>query len=138
MLTTKSVLGFLPCTMSLVRDGWPTISTLKVPHELWTMHVCVAFAFPRLLSQRPSEELIIPTPTLDDDYAAYVLARELGKPENITKFLLERAMRAPFTLFNDATGFMEARNADGTWAGEDSGWTEGLFALQPILSILRC
>jgi len=86
----------------------------------------------------PSEGLIIPTPTLDDDYAAYVLARELDKPENITKFLLERAMRAPFTLFNDATGFMEARNADGTWAGEDSGWTEGLFALQPIPSILRC
>jgi len=31
----------------------------------------------------------------------------------------------PFTLFNDATGFMEARNADGSWAGEDNGWTEG-------------
>ncbi|PPQ88893.1 hypothetical protein CVT25_009128 [Psilocybe cyanescens] len=66
--------------------------------------------------------------TLDyayDDYAAYVLARELGKPENVTNFLLERSMRAPFTLFNDATGFMEARNADGSWAGEDNGWTEG-------------
>ncbi|KIM42607.1 glycoside hydrolase family 92 protein [Hebeloma cylindrosporum] len=66
--------------------------------------------------------------TLDyayDDYAAYVLARELGKPENVTSFLLERAMRAPFLLFNDATGFMEARNADGSWAGEDNGWTEG-------------
>ncbi|KAH9483275.1 putative glycosidase [Psilocybe cubensis] len=66
--------------------------------------------------------------TLDyayDDYAAYVLARELGKPENVTNFLLERAMRAPFTLFNDATGFMEARNADGSWAGDDNGWTEG-------------
>jgi len=62
---------------------------------------------------------------LDDDYAAYVLARELGKPENVTSFLLERAMRAPFSLFNDATGFMEARNADGSWAGEDNGWTEG-------------
>ena len=62
---------------------------------------------------------------LDDDYAAYVLARELGKPENVTSFLLERAMRAPFLLFNDATGFMEARNADGSWAGEDNGWTEG-------------
>jgi putative alpha-1,2-mannosidase len=34
-------------------------------------------------------------------------------------------MRAPFLLFNDATGFMEARNADGSWAGEDNGWTEG-------------
>ncbi|KAF8905739.1 glycosyl hydrolase family 92-domain-containing protein [Gymnopilus junonius] len=66
--------------------------------------------------------------TLDyayDDYAAYVLARELGKPENITNFLLKRSMAAPFTLYNDATGFMEARNADGSWAGEDNGWTEG-------------
>ncbi|KAF9567664.1 glycoside hydrolase family 92 protein [Agrocybe pediades] len=66
--------------------------------------------------------------TLDyayDDYAAYVLARQLGKPKNVTDFLLERSMRAPFTLFNDATGFMEARNADGSWAGEDNGWTEG-------------
>lgn len=63
--------------------------------------------------------------TPDDDYAAYVLARELGQPENVTSFLLERAMRAPFLLFNDATGFMEARNADGSWAGEDNGWTEG-------------
>ncbi|TFK34481.1 glycoside hydrolase family 92 protein [Crucibulum laeve] len=66
--------------------------------------------------------------TLDyayDDYAAYVLARELGKPANVTNFLLERSLRASFTLFNDETGFMEARNADGSWAGEDRGWTEG-------------
>jgi Glycosyl hydrolase family 92 len=35
-------------------------------------------------------------------------------------------MRAPFTLYNDETGFMEARNADGSWAGEDRGWTEGM------------
>ncbi|KAJ3492674.1 hypothetical protein NLJ89_g11184 [Agrocybe chaxingu] len=66
--------------------------------------------------------------TLDyayDDYAAYVLARELGRPETVTRFLLERALRAAFALFNDATGFMEARNADGSWAGEGSGWTEG-------------
>jgi putative alpha-1,2-mannosidase len=34
-------------------------------------------------------------------------------------------MSASFTLFNDETGFMEARNADGSWAGEDEGWTEG-------------
>ncbi|KAG5652187.1 hypothetical protein H0H81_005986 [Sphagnurus paluster] len=66
--------------------------------------------------------------TLDyayDDYAAYKLAVALGKPEEITSFLLERSLRAPFTLFNSDTGFMEARNADGSWAGEDNGWTEG-------------
>ncbi|KAG5341393.1 hypothetical protein C0989_010922 [Termitomyces sp. Mn162] len=66
--------------------------------------------------------------TLDyayDDYAAYKLASALGKPSNIMDFLLERSLRAPFTIFNPDTGFMEARNADGTWAGEDHGWTEG-------------
>ena len=36
-------------------------------------------------------------------------------------------MRTPFTLFNPDTGFMEARNEDGSWAGEDRGWTEGVF-----------
>jgi len=70
-----------------------------------------------------------PVPTflflLDDDYAAHVLAKELGKPE--ANFLLERSQRAPFTLWNEKTGFFEARNADDTWAGEDRGWTEGKF-----------
>ncbi|GLB33162.1 putative glycosyl hydrolase family 92 [Lyophyllum shimeji] len=66
--------------------------------------------------------------TLDyayDDYAAYKLAHALGKPESITNLLLQRSMNAPFTLFNNATGFMEARNANGSWAGEKRGWTEG-------------
>jgi len=66
--------------------------------------------------------------TLDyayDDYAAYKLAVALGKPDNLTNFLLERSLKAPFTIFNANTGFMEARNADGSWAGEDAGWTEG-------------
>jgi putative alpha-1,2-mannosidase len=34
-------------------------------------------------------------------------------------------MVVPGALFNNATGFMEARNANGTWAGPDNGWTEG-------------
>lgn len=66
--------------------------------------------------------------TLDyayDDYAAYKLGVALGKPHNVTSFLLERAMRAPFTIFNIDTGFMEARNENGNWAGADRGWTEG-------------
>lgn len=62
----------------------------------------------------------------DDDYAAYILALHLGKPENITDFLYARAMRAPFLIYNNATGFMEARNANGSWAGPDNGWTEGM------------
>ncbi|KAJ3553633.1 hypothetical protein NP233_g12601 [Leucocoprinus birnbaumii] len=52
-------------------------------------------------------------------------AKILGKPENITSFLLDRSRRASFTLYNNNTNFMEARNADGSWAGPDSGWTEG-------------
>lgn len=61
----------------------------------------------------------------DDDYALYRLAAALGKPAHIVTALHDRAMTAPFTLFNNATGFMEARNADGSWAGPDAGWTEG-------------
>lgn len=40
-------------------------------------------------------------------------------------FFRERAMNNPFTIFNYETGFMEARNASGAWAGPDNGWTEG-------------
>lgn len=28
-------------------------------------------------------------------------------------------------MWNAETGFMESRNSDGSWAGEDEGWTEG-------------
>ncbi|KAG6896377.1 hypothetical protein C0992_008697 [Termitomyces sp. T32_za158] len=76
--------------------------------------------------------------TLDyayDDYAAYKLASALGKPSNVTDFLLERSLRAPFTLFNSDTGFMEARNSDGTWAGEDRGWTEAGAAYKTQLRV---
>jgi putative alpha-1,2-mannosidase len=49
----------------------------------------------------------------------------MGKPTSIVDALRDRAMTAPFKLFNNATGFMEARNASGAWAGPDAGWTEG-------------
>ncbi|VDB92408.1 unnamed protein product [Peniophora sp. CBMAI 1063] len=65
--------------------------------------------------------------TLDyayDDYAISLLAKHLGKTSDAA-FFMERSLRAPFTIFNKKTGFMEARNADGSWAGEDVGWTEG-------------
>ena len=52
------------------------------------------------------------------------LASFLNKSQNATLFRA-RAIAAPFTLFNAATGFMEARNADGGWAGPTEGWTEG-------------
>lgn len=28
-------------------------------------------------------------------------------------------------MWNAEIGFMESRNSDGSWAGEDEGWTEG-------------
>lgn len=65
--------------------------------------------------------------TLDfayDDYAVSVLAAYLGHDEDAA-FFRNRADTAPFTIFNKATGFMEARNANGSWAGQDEGWTEG-------------
>ncbi|OCH93281.1 glycoside hydrolase family 92 protein [Obba rivulosa] len=65
--------------------------------------------------------------TLDysyDDYAVSVLAATLNKTDDAS-FFRSRAMTAPFTIFNNDTGFMEARNANGSWAGQDAGWTEG-------------
>ncbi|THH21284.1 hypothetical protein EW146_g261 [Bondarzewia mesenterica] len=65
--------------------------------------------------------------TLDyayDDFAVSVLASLLNKTED-AQFFRNRSMRAPFTIFNNDSGFMEARNADGSWAGENAGWTEG-------------
>ncbi|TFK53274.1 glycoside hydrolase family 92 protein [Heliocybe sulcata] len=65
--------------------------------------------------------------TLDyayDDYAVSVLASLLNKTSEAS-FFLDRAMSSPFSIFNATTGFMEARNADGSGAGEEAGWTEG-------------
>lgn len=42
-------------------------------------------------------------------------------------------------LYNGKTGFMEARISDGSWAGEEAGWTEGdhwAYSLDVMVSIL--
>ena len=76
---------------------------------------------------------------LDDDYALAVLAAHLAAdPElsaapslarfNLTddaQFFMNRAMGTYKTIFNNDTGFMRARFANGSWASEDDGWTEG-------------
>ena len=49
----------------------------------------------------------------------------MGKPENTTDFFYNRAIGSSLVLFNDETNYMEAKNADGSWAGEENGWTEG-------------
>lgn len=65
----------------------------------------------------------------DDDYATALLAHALSS-SNVSdladfSFFLTRSLSTYRTIFNADTGFMEARNADGSWAGEDNGWTEG-------------
>lgn len=60
----------------------------------------------------------------DDDFAVSVLAGLLNKSEE-ELFFRQRSLKNPFTIFNSLTGFMEARNASGAWAGPDNGWTEG-------------
>ena len=60
----------------------------------------------------------------DDDFAVSVLASLLNKTSDAA-FFLARSRSAPFTIFNNDTDFMEARNVDGSWAGQDAGWTEG-------------
>ncbi|KAF9040873.1 hypothetical protein BJ165DRAFT_329256 [Panaeolus papilionaceus] len=60
-----------------------------------------------------------------NDYAAYTLARELNISTETMSFLLERALVSSFTLFNNETGFMEARNKDGGTRCEE-GWNIGV------------
>ncbi|KAH7915906.1 glycoside hydrolase family 92 protein [Hygrophoropsis aurantiaca] len=65
--------------------------------------------------------------TLDysyDDYAVSVLASVLKK-DTEAAFFRNRSLTSPFTIFNNATGFMEARKANGAWAGPTRGFTEG-------------
>lgn len=64
------------------------------------------------------------TRTADGDYAVSILSGLLGKTTE-EAFFRNRSLVHPFTIYNTDTGFMEARNADGTWAGPDVGWTEG-------------
>ena len=60
----------------------------------------------------------------DDDYAVGTLAALLNVSDDAA-FFKKRARTAPFAIFNNETGFMEARNASGKWAGPNAGWTEG-------------
>lgn len=64
--------------------------------------------------------------TLDyafDDYAAFVVATHAG--DNATAAHLRERSGNYRNIYNANTTFMEARNANGTWAGSEQGWTEG-------------
>ncbi len=58
-----------------------------------------------------------------DDFAVAQVAKATGR-EAAYRFFLARS-RNYRNLYNPATGFMQGRNADGSWADPDAGWTEG-------------
>ncbi|KAL1411539.1 hypothetical protein Q8F55_002501 [Vanrija albida] len=58
-----------------------------------------------------------------DDHAAAIVARTVGDTKTAEQ--LEARAKNYAHLWNKETGFMEARNYDGSWAGDKTGWTEG-------------
>ncbi len=58
-----------------------------------------------------------------DDWCVALIAAHMGKTKDAAYFQ-DRAHNYA-NLFNRATGFMQARNSDGSWASPDAGWTEG-------------
>ena len=58
-----------------------------------------------------------------DDWCVAEVAKALGKTKEY-QFFLNRSHNYEH-LFNKTTGFMQARNSDGSWAKPDAGWTEG-------------
>jgi predicted alpha-1,2-mannosidase len=76
-----------------------------------------------------------------DDYAVAQVAKAVGKHEDYA-FFMKRSTSYRH-LFNPARGFMQAKNADGSWASPDDGWTEGdqwvyLFAaLHDVPGVVR-
>jgi predicted alpha-1,2-mannosidase len=58
-----------------------------------------------------------------DDWCVAQVARTLGKTSDFLYFQ-DRAHNYE-NIFNKSTGFMQARNFDGSWAAPNAGWTEG-------------
>jgi predicted alpha-1,2-mannosidase len=58
-----------------------------------------------------------------DDWCVAEVAKALGKTKDY-QFFLDRSHNYEH-LFNKTTGFMQARNSDGSWADPKEGWTEG-------------
>ena len=58
-----------------------------------------------------------------DDWCVAEIAKAMGKTREY-QFFLKRSLNYQH-LFNKTTGFMQAKNADGSWASPDAGWTEG-------------
>jgi putative alpha-1,2-mannosidase len=61
--------------------------------------------------------------TEDNDWAASIVADHVGASKEAQ--VLRTRVKSYQNIWNAETGFMEARNSDGTWAGPKTGWTEG-------------
>ncbi|ODN72681.1 hypothetical protein L202_08120 [Cryptococcus amylolentus CBS 6039] len=62
------------------------------------------------------------------DHAAALLASHPSLSHlnlSSTASLLNTRSKNYKSLWNNGTSFMEARNSDGSWAGDENGWTEG-------------
>ncbi|KAI0757671.1 glycosyl hydrolase family 92-domain-containing protein [Daedaleopsis nitida] len=65
--------------------------------------------------------------TLDnayDDFAVAAVVSALSLLEDAA-FFRTRVVSVAFSISNKETGFMEAKNANGSWADPDARWTEG-------------
>ena len=58
-----------------------------------------------------------------DDWCVAQIAKNMGKMRDY-QFFLKRSLNYEHE-FNSATGFMQAKNVDGSWADPEVGWTEG-------------
>ena len=58
-----------------------------------------------------------------DDFAVAQVAKAVGRDKDF-RFFSNRS-RNYRNLYNPALGFMQGRNADGSWARPQDGWTEG-------------
>jgi predicted alpha-1,2-mannosidase len=58
-----------------------------------------------------------------DDWCVSLIAAKMGKTTDAA-FFQDRAHNYS-NIFNRSTGFMQARNSDGSWAPPENGWTEG-------------
>jgi predicted alpha-1,2-mannosidase len=58
-----------------------------------------------------------------DDWCVAQVAKALGKTSDY-EFFVKRSQNYKH-LFNADTGFMQAKNYDGSWASPKAGWTEG-------------
>ncbi|MEO6803454.1 MAG: glycoside hydrolase family 92 protein, partial [Granulicella sp.] len=58
-----------------------------------------------------------------DDWCVAQVAKSLGRTADY-QFFLKRSLTYK-NIFNPQTGFMQARNFDGSWASPTVGWTEG-------------